>query len=135
MKTTFRCPECKSENMEQTNGGRMRYWRCVKCGHRWATSGSLESLGYVPTPARKITAGLRAEIEATTLPAEEIALKHGLRLAQVNRLIGRAPLQSCCDCIHWDEHYDLRCDLDHSEALQQARYGCGAFSPNTSRAH
>ena len=135
MRTTFKCPECKSVDLEQTNGGKIRRWRCVNCGHRWGTTGTLESLGYRPTPAKKITPKLRAEIEATTLPAEEIALKHGLRLAQVVRLIGREPIHHCHDCVHWNEHYDLLCDLDHPEARERARYGCGAFSPNTSRAH
>ena len=135
MKTIFRCPKCKSVDLEQTNGGKFRRWRCVKCAHRWATTGSLESLGYKPTPAKKISPELRAEIVATTLPAEEIALKHGLRMGQVVRLIGREPLESCFTCIHWNQQYDLRCDLDHPEAQNHPRYGCGAFSPNTSRAH
>jgi ribosomal protein L37AE/L43A len=137
MKTTLRCPECKSLDLEQTNGGKRRHWRCVKCAHRWTTTGSLEELGYRPRPAKKISPKLRAEIEATTLPAEEIALQHGLRIAQVVRLIGREPIHHCNNCIHWDEGYDLMCRLDHPEAREHARYGCGAFSPsspNTSRA-
>lgn len=58
-------------------------------------------------------------------------------MGQVVRLIGREPLQSCFNCIHWNQQYDLRCDLDHPEAQNHPRYGCGAFSPsspNTSRA-
>jgi hypothetical protein len=53
----------------------------------------------------------------------------------VVRLIGREPIHHCHGCVHWNEDYDLLCDLDHPEARERARYGCGAFSPNTSRAH